>query len=101
MQAVTSRRSVNTITRVALAAVSYLALTSALSAQQRYDNSRTSSGQDARAQGVALPTIDVSGQTSAERANGPVVGYVAKQSATATKTDTAVLETPQSISIVT
>ena len=101
MQAVASRRSVNTITRVALAAVSYLALTSALSAQERYDNSRTSSGQDARAQGVALPTIDVSGQTAVERANGPVVGYVAKQSATATKTDTAVLETPQSISIVT
>jgi iron complex outermembrane receptor protein len=36
-----------------------------------------------------------------ERANGPVVGYVAGQSATATKTDTPILETPQSISVVT
>src|SRR5262245_63841288 len=30
-----------------------------------------------------------------ERANGPVVGYVAGRSATATKTDTPILETPQ------
>jgi iron complex outermembrane receptor protein len=36
-----------------------------------------------------------------ERANGPVVGYLANQSATATKTDTPILTTPQSISVVT
>jgi len=35
-----------------------------------------------------------------QRAIGPVVGYLANQSATATKTDTPVLTTPQSISIV-
>jgi iron complex outermembrane recepter protein len=35
-----------------------------------------------------------------DRAIGPVVGYLATQSATATKTDTPVLTTPQSISIV-
>ena len=36
-----------------------------------------------------------------ERANGPVVGYLANQSATGTKTDTPILATPQSISVVT
>ena len=36
-----------------------------------------------------------------ERANGPVDGYLANQSATATKTDTPLLTTPQSISVVT
>ncbi|WP_298281135.1 TonB-dependent siderophore receptor [uncultured Bradyrhizobium sp.] len=36
-----------------------------------------------------------------ERGNGPVTGYLASQSVTATKTDSPVLTTPQSISIVT
>jgi iron complex outermembrane recepter protein len=36
-----------------------------------------------------------------ERANGPVVGYLANQSASGTKTDTPILTTPQSISVVT
>ena len=36
-----------------------------------------------------------------ERANGPVVGYLASQSVTGTKTDTPILTTPQSISVVT
>jgi iron complex outermembrane receptor protein len=36
-----------------------------------------------------------------ERANGPVTGYLAGQSATGTKTDTPILTTPQSISVVT
>ncbi|GAA4256774.1 TonB-dependent siderophore receptor [Azospirillum formosense] len=36
-----------------------------------------------------------------ERATGPVMGYAARRSATATKTDTPILETPQSISVVT
>lgn len=36
-----------------------------------------------------------------ESATGPVVGYSARQSATSTKTDTPLLETPQSISVVT
>ncbi|MGX1787916.1 TonB-dependent siderophore receptor [Bosea sp. NPDC055332] len=46
---------------------------------------------------IGLDTIDVQG----ERANGPVNGYVARRSATATKTDTPIIETPQSISVVT
>jgi len=41
------------------------------------------------------------GRGAVERANGPVVGYVANQSATATKTDSPILTTPQSISVVT
>ena len=41
------------------------------------------------------------GGAARERANGPVVGYLATQSATATKTDTPILTTPQSISVVT
>ena len=36
-----------------------------------------------------------------ERGVGPVVGYLATQSVTATKTDTPILTTPQSISVVT
>ena len=36
-----------------------------------------------------------------ERANGPVTGYLASRSATGTKTDTPILTTPQSISVVT
>ncbi|WP_229729561.1 TonB-dependent siderophore receptor [Agaricicola taiwanensis] len=45
---------------------------------------------------VELPAIVVSG----ERANGPVEGTVAKRSASGTKTDSAIIETPQSISVV-
>jgi iron complex outermembrane receptor protein len=41
------------------------------------------------------------GDQPAERGIGPVHGYVAKQSVTATKTDTPILETPQPISVVT
>jgi iron complex outermembrane receptor protein len=35
------------------------------------------------------------GGAGVERANGPVVGYLATESATATKTDTPLLTTPQ------
>ena len=45
---------------------------------------------------IGLDTIEVQG----ERANGPVDGYVARRSATATKTDTPLIETPQSVSVV-
>lgn len=43
---------------------------------------------------------DVRGDAGRERANGPVNGIVAGQSATGTKTDTAILETPQSIAVI-
>ncbi|CAO4194004.1 Ferrichrome outer membrane transporter/phage receptor [Methylorubrum extorquens] len=48
---------------------------------------------------VTLEQLSVEG-TALERANGPVRGYVATRSASGTKTDTPILETPQSISVV-
>lgn len=48
--------------------------------------------------GGALPLIQVTGQE--EDAWGRVEGYVAKRSATGTKTDTPIIEIPQSISVV-
>ena len=56
-----------------------------------------------RAQNVAKPvTLEaVTVTASPENATGPVAGFVAKRSATGTKTDAALMETPQSISVVT
>lgn len=45
---------------------------------------------------VNLDTIEVQG----EHASGPVDGYVARRSDTATKTDTPLIETPQSITVI-
>lgn len=53
----------------------------------------------AQSTGTQLDTINVEAQN--ESAYGPVTGYVATQSATGTKTDTPLKETPQSISVVT
>lgn len=49
----------------------------------------------------ALPTITVTASSDEEKGNGPVKGYVAKRSTTGTKTDTPILETPQSLTVVT
>lgn len=49
---------------------------------------------------AVLPLVSVRDSGDAELATGPVRGYVARRSATATKTDTAIVETPQSISVV-
>ncbi|TAK74834.1 MAG: TonB-dependent siderophore receptor [Aquabacterium sp.] len=48
-----------------------------------------------------LPTESVRAKAIEEQANGPVDGYRAKRSATATKTDTPLNETPESITVVT
>jgi len=48
-----------------------------------------------------LPEVKVSSTKVSETAVGPVKGYVAKRSATGSKTDTLITETPQSISVVT
>jgi iron complex outermembrane receptor protein len=45
-----------------------------------------------------LPTVSV--RAASESADGPVPGVVAKRSATGTKTDTAIVEVPQSISVI-
>ncbi|OZI33950.1 hypothetical protein CAL29_10300 [Bordetella genomosp. 10] len=47
---------------------------------------------------VQLEPVTVTG--SVETARGPVTGYVAHRSATGTKTDTSLMETPQAISVI-
>lgn len=54
----------------------------------------------ARGIDATLPVVTVRAGTERETATGPVVGYVAKRSATGTKTDTPIIETPQSISVI-
>lgn len=56
-------------------------------------------GAFAQTPSVQLETIQVEG--TSESAYGPVEGYIAKQSATGTKTDTPLHETPQSVTVVT
>ncbi len=50
---------------------------------------------------VALPQTSVIGQGEYESAWGAVEGYVAKRTAAGTKTDTALVEAPRSISVAT
>ncbi len=50
---------------------------------------------------MQLQATTISGAYQAESPTGPVSGYVATRSLSGTKTDTALIETPQSISIVT
>ena len=49
----------------------------------------------------ALPEVTVKAETEQETATGPVNGYRAQRAATATKTDTPLSETPQSVTVVT
>nr|WP_298689187.1 TonB-dependent siderophore receptor [uncultured Dongia sp.] len=56
--------------------------------------------QAASSDSSTLAPLTVEGQAEAEKSWSPVEGYVAKQSATATKTDTPLIETPQSISVI-
>ena len=48
-----------------------------------------------------LPPVVVRGEASRERATGPVDGYAARRSGTATRTDTPLADVPQSISVIT
>lgn len=48
-----------------------------------------------------LPVVRVRAAHDGETATGPVIGYVARRSITGTKTDTPLLETPQSITVIT
>ena len=50
---------------------------------------------------VELQATSITGTADYETAQGPVKGYLATRSASATRTDTAIHETPQSISVVT
>ncbi|AIR91247.1 TonB-dependent siderophore receptor [Pseudomonas cremoricolorata] len=49
---------------------------------------------------IQLDAVNISADGEFERADGPVVGYKASRSASATRTDTALHETPQSVSVV-
>lgn len=53
----------------------------------------------ARSDEASLPTVTV--RASVETATSPGVGYIARRSASGTKTDTPIIETPQSVSVVT
>jgi iron complex outermembrane receptor protein len=48
-----------------------------------------------------LPPLQVSETAGEESAYGPVSGYVAKKSASGTKTDTPLIETPQTVNVIT
>ncbi|WP_163010000.1 TonB-dependent siderophore receptor, partial [Pseudomonas viridiflava] len=50
---------------------------------------------------IELQNIDIQSATDIETAQGPVQGYRATRSVSATRTDTSLHETPQSISVVT
>jgi iron complex outermembrane receptor protein len=50
---------------------------------------------------MALPVTSVIGVENTESAWGPVEGYLAKRTAAGTKTDTALVEVPRSISVAT
>lgn len=50
---------------------------------------------------LALPEITVNADSASESAWGPVDGYLAKRTAAGTKTDTALVEVPRSISVAT
>jgi iron complex outermembrane recepter protein len=50
---------------------------------------------------ITLDPVQVVDQQLSETAWGPVDGYVAKQSATGSKTDTPLIETPRSVSVIT
>ncbi len=72
---------------------------SGLAVREQADKTYTVQPEDAVRGDAALPTVTVSGQAP-ESAWGPVNGYVATRTASATKTDTPLLETPQSISVI-
>src|SRR5690606_37778974 len=50
---------------------------------------------------LALPETAINADAAYETAWGPVEGYVAKRTAAGTKTDTALVEVPRSISVAT
>ncbi|MBF8730177.1 TonB-dependent receptor [Pseudomonas guariconensis] len=49
---------------------------------------------------LELQAVNIDAASDLERADGPVIGYKATRSASATRTDTALHETPQSISVI-
>lgn len=58
-------------------------------------------GKSALPREANLPEVIITGDAGKETAWGPVSGYAAKRSATCTKTDTPILETPASVQMIT
>lgn len=79
-------------TAIAVAACSAPTVVLAQDAEQRASSGSGSS--------TELPTLQVTESRIYEEATGPVQGIAASRSATGTKTDTPIIETPQSISVV-
>jgi iron complex outermembrane receptor protein len=50
---------------------------------------------------TTLPEVKVTANGGQETSTGPLLGYVAKRTTTGSKTDTAIIEIPQSISVIT
>jgi iron complex outermembrane recepter protein len=72
-----------------------------LAAQARPDGSFTLyKSVETSSQEPTLAPITVRAGQQIEHASGPLIAYAATRSATATKTDTAIIETPQSISVI-
>lgn len=71
-------------------------------ADQSTSPSSSATGTSAAPSGTSqqLPTLVVNGTAATETAAGPVAGYVAHRSDAGTKTDTSLVETPQSVSVV-
>lgn len=78
-----------------------LGLGGAASAQQliRAEDAAAVAPEDAKVSN--LPEVTVKSNVPTETATSPITGYRAKNAVTATKTDTPVLETPQSVNVVT
>lgn len=89
---------------MALAGASLFALTASASAQQataRLDElSVEGSGRGAGATGGPSAQRGTDGRVAPEDPRGPVAGYVATRSVTATKTNTPLIETPQAITVI-
>jgi iron complex outermembrane receptor protein len=113
IESMNSPRSHGIVARVALAGVSLMSLVAGAAAQEATSPRRGVSGPPAEAS-VQLQELNVQGSgrgvgaggdrnpavRAIESPTGPVTGYVATRSATATKTNTPLIETPQSISVV-
>lgn len=68
---------------------------------QAQTSTAASSATSSAASDTSLPAVSVHSQREQATATSPVSGYVATRSATATKSDTPLNETPQSISVIT
>lgn len=69
-------------------------------AQNMDPQRRTATAPGSSDTAVSLEPLSVTGHRSTDDPRGPIDGYVAQRSATATKTDTPLNETPQSITVI-